>query len=255
MPTFYAIKVDKEDLYGEVIVNDVPLLIWRDTKPAISAQGINPWITGRMGRVTVVLEWPSSDRPQSLSPRLTVDILAGPRADQTTGEAELLVRFHWPQGRAPGRPEQIGFEFEARDPPPSTFWSRAEEIALDTEALAGARAVLADLHSALDRRDLARAVALLDFKAVDVGRAMYWPADRARQSQRDFLEFVMESEGWAMEPLGSEKLRFRLVADRHLVWATREDSQPALQSSPTKSPRLLLPVYLAPVDHIWTVVR
>lgn len=58
-----------------------------------------------------------------------------------------------------------------------------------------------------------------------------------------------------MEPLTPEGVELRLIAERRIVLATRIGGQPVLQSSAARSPRLLLPVYVAPLYGRWTVVR
>jgi hypothetical protein len=254
MPTFYALHVNREHLAGTLKINDVSLLQWSDPKAATSAHAINAWVTGRSNRISVVFDWPKD--VMALRPKFEATVLATTRPDQSSDEGAVVIRFAWPSDPLSAqRPPEVGFAFEATDPPPSGLWSALAPIDLNDQARAGANAALLELQGALARRDLERAAAILDFKAVDLGRAMYLDPDQARTSQRDFLEGFLSEPDFAMAPLEPTAIELQLVAERRLVWASRPGGAPVLQSSLAKSPRLLLPVYLAPLRGRWTVVR
>ena len=59
--------------------------------------------------------------------------------------------------------------------------------------------------------------------------------------------------GQGLEVLGSS-MTLHLVGRDRLVWVTREDYADALQV-PALRPKVTFPIYLAPRDGRWTIVR
>jgi hypothetical protein len=256
MPTFYAIKIEKLNFAGELRFNDVPLQTWRDSSAATLVQPVNMWIAGKRGKVSFRFALSNNVMAKASASKLSAEILAGSRRDQSTTEAKLISKYDWPgTSGSISLPNEIGFDFESNDPPPSEFWPNALSLELTKETIADAISALKPIHEALSLRDLAKAESLLEFKVVDVGRSFYMSEPQARSSQRDFLEFITGSDGFAMDPLNPDALQFHVVADKRLVWVTRANFEPALSSKVGKGPRLLMPVYIAPVRNKWVIVR
>src|SRR5262249_53158203 len=158
-------------------------------------------------------------------------IMATTRSDQPSDQGTAIATFHWPADPlSPERPPEIAFTFEASDPPPSALWPAATPIYLDATARAEVVSAVMELHSALARRDLERVAAILDFKAADIGRAMYMDPGGARTSHRDFLDFFLSQPGWAMERLDATAIDLQLVAGRRLVLALGSGVTAALKS-------------------------
>jgi hypothetical protein len=256
MPTYYAIQLKKAALLGELRVNDVPLYRWRDGKPVRIGRPINLWIPGRSGEVAASVGLPEGSKPGQPPPELEITIAAGSQPEQKTTEAPAIAHYVLDPAVVPSTGRvPVRLNFVAAEVPPSLFWPIAQRVELTDQARASILGVLRELHDALSARDVIRACDLLDFKALEVARCGYRSEAWARQSQREFLEFVTGSPGFSLAPLIPDRLRFQLVAGERLVWVTQDESEPALQSANTGGPQFQLPVYLAPVHGRWTVVR
>ena len=69
-----------------------------------------------------------------------------------------------------------------------------------------------------------------------------------------FFESCFAADEWRLEPLDPRNLYLHLVGDNRLIWVTRDDYEPPLQSTGC-GPRLRLPVYVAMIDGDWMVAR
>ena len=192
MATFYNLHVEKDQIAGTLPLNGVPLSEWHDTKPAAAAHAVNSWIQGRSNRLSSVPSWTSV----SSSPRVEIAITATVAPDQVSTQGTRVAEFRWPTNPAAmDGPPAIEFDFQVADPPPGDLWPRLLPLDLNEQARPGVLALLGQLNEALASRDVGWAAALLDFKAQDIGRAMYFAPDAARQSQQDFLSFFTDDQG------------------------------------------------------------
>jgi hypothetical protein len=257
MPTFYAVQVSKEGLAGELRINDVPLYNWLDRKPVTTGQPVNMWITGHTGKLTLAYDWRNAPPGNIVpSPKLTLKILSGSQRNQPMRGAFELAHSEWRlDPKVPARPPGVALDFPCHEIPPSVFWPEARALDISPEAKANVLALLHDLNAALDRRDIQRVSALLQFKTLDVGRSFYHSDSESMNGLSEYLAFCMDGPDWSMESVDDASVQFQTVADGRLIWATLPDAQPVLQSRANRHPRLQLPVYAAPVRGSWTVVR
>ena len=96
---------------------------------------------------------------------------------------------------------------------------------------------------------------LFDFKANDIGSVMEIGSEIARAQQRRFLETITDVSGWAVSPLKAEEIQMQLVASNKVVWVTKSRRDSVLRSIPETGIKASIPLFLAPVNGRWTVVR
>jgi hypothetical protein len=127
---------------------------------------------------------------------------------------------------------------------------------LDDSARAGVTKAALELEQALDRRDPDVALSLLTWKAVDIARAQYLPAEDARSTQRETLANVLEDPEFAIDPLPPDpaNLSFDHLAGGRLIRVSRQ-GRPAIQARLSLGGRFVLPLYAANIDGAWRVVR
>ncbi len=253
MGTFYAMKLTKAGISLRLSVNQIPLIISARPERMERADELNAWLLPGRNELHLLL-----DRPAEAGAAAQVELRLEPlQAGQSTSSARPLAEFRWPPANPDDEhyPFEISLPFSVDDPPPSDFWPQATVISWDVDAWRDVLGLLGQLHGAMERRDLTAATRLLIYKSRDVHKAHYMPAQEASSDLRDYLELFFNAPGWAIAPLEVEQLEPHLVASKRLVWVTGPDEQEPLRSSPGTSPGMVLPVYFAPVDGQWTIVR
>lgn len=253
MPTYYAMKLIKENVALRLEVNDVPLILWPHTQRIERAEQLNSWIEPGPNEMRVVL-----DRPADTSGQAQVELHLDPlqTGERVPSGAPLAV-FRWPPAKTDE--EQYPFEtvlpFVAIDAPPSDFWRQAEPIDWTPQARQEVLDIFLSLHGALGRRDLSAAARLLMYRSVDIHKANYISEQEPGSDLKDYLGLFFDAPRWEIAPVDVDSLNPHLVARRRLVWVTDAEEQDPLRSKPGTRPGMVLPVYFAPVDGKWTVVR
>jgi hypothetical protein len=250
MSTFYVLNVSRAHAPGELHVNSIPVETW-DDDVASMASVVNEWIAGASSTVAFV---PRMSQPPSPAADSRVEIAVASVVQTGTSEktSTIVARLQWLPS-TPATAGAVSTSFPSAPVPPSAFWPSARRISLDAPARLAMLALVSHLHAALRQRDLPTVTAILDFSTVDTGRAHYLSPESSRRSQTDLFSRHFARPDFRMEELVPDQVTLRLVADSRLVWITRQDLSPALQSA--GAARFMVPLYAAPVNGRWSIVR
>ncbi len=276
MPKFFMLKIEKSSVLLELTINGAPLVLPAEKGDIDNAEALNPWIKPGKNVLNIYLTWPDEVpyQPDLAHCKLHLEALEEGQGMGNSGSP--LVDFVWPIPPKssdiptdPAEPEhpvpppeqteyypyEIAIEFSVNqaEAPPSRLWQEAMPIPWkDKEEITHRLTIL---HKALDQKDIKTTTRLLDFKAVDAGSTQYMSPDEARQSQKEFFEFLFEIEDWGMEALEPGNLDFHLLADDRILLVSGSGMTPALRSKDSTKPQLLLPVYFALIENVWLIVR
>src|SRR5688500_2013299 len=171
-PIFYVLHVDARGLPGEILINDVPVQQVEADNLATATAQVNMWIAP--GRNTLRVRGHLTEALETEAPSLTVALRRQRASADGTEGAETVMRLDF-RPADPLAPFDQTREFQADPAPPSQLFQTANAVPLDDATRRDVTAVARELEQALARRDPDRAIALLQWKAMDVARAVYVP--------------------------------------------------------------------------------
>jgi hypothetical protein len=252
-PVYYVLHVDARAVPAEILLNDVPVeQLGVDNLSSATAQ-VNQWIAP--GRNTLRVRGRLQGPLDTGGPALTVQLRRQSASADGDHGAEPMVRVGL-RPRDAWAPFDECHEFEADPAPPHQLFQAARPMKLDDSARAGVTKAALELEQALDRRDPDVALSLLTWKAVDIARAQYLPAEDARSTQRETLANVLEDPEFAIDPLPPDPANLSVdhLAGGRLIRVSRQ-GRPAIQARLSLGGRFVLPLYAANIDGAWRVVR
>ena len=252
-PVYYVLHVDARAVPAEILLNDVPVeQLGPDNLSSATAQ-VNQWIAP--GRNTLRVRGRLQGPMDTEGPALTVQLRRQSASADGNQGAEPMVRVGL-RPRDAFAPFDECHEFQADPAPPHQLFQAARPMKLDDGTRAGVTKAALELEQALARRDPDVALSLLTWKAVDIARAQYLPADDARNSQRETLTNVLEDPEFTIDPLPPDpaNLSFDHLAGGRLIRVSRQ-GRPAIQARLSLGGRFVLPLYTANIDGAWRVVR
>jgi hypothetical protein len=255
----YLLESVRPDAPSRVSLNDVPIRIWPDASGARTTDPVNQWIRPGKNQLSVRLESMPQAQAQGSSGRLRAVLRQRLQGAGGGSSADEIARLEIPPDKPAGAiawPLTATVEFQPAAPPPSRIWSEIEPLGPVDSVRGEALQLLTAVHSALNARNLEQLSALLRTKALEMAACYGFPVDQALARQREFFSGLMEGGSWAMEALAPAAIELHLVADKRMLWVTRNGRAPALRSSRTAGGAVLeLPVYLARIRGVLTVVR
>jgi hypothetical protein len=254
MATYYVLKVEKDAVLARVDVNDIPIGIWNRLTHVSRTDQLNAWVFAGRNELRVRLDPPQGEQT---APGATMKLTIEPVTKDQRGPARPLLEFSWP----PANPEELTYPYEklfhwqVEDAPPNEFWPNAQPIRLDDAGRGEVRRVLGELHAALANRDREAAFKMLEWKSIDAHKAHYMAPAEARSDLREYLDFFLSEKSWDIAPLDMETLELHVLAKDRLVWATQPDFVNPIRTREGAKPGIEIPVYFAPIDRQWRIVR
>jgi hypothetical protein len=257
----YVLECQSRGVLARVAVNDVP--VWRHERASdcVTIVHVNPWLAD--DPTEIAIDVAGGREGEALTGELGISLVA-----RVEGEIEReLVRVELPRDACDVLRTDHGWRARhtltvddlAR--PPSMFWPDARPIVLrDDDRVAIVERVLA-FQRALDVMDVKALEEAFAFRLADLARAYHVDEEELRAVLGGALERAVGDEEEDEDPRGDEgreeleaSMELHLVGRDRLVWVTRSAYLPAL-FVPAVEPRLTLPIYVAPRDGRWTIVR
>lgn len=255
MPLFYVINAERRSLHVRVEVNGVPVILWETPAPRQAFDQLNGWITPGTNEVRIRLEWPADQTyaPETGQFRMRLEAV---EKGKKVGSGQALAEIEWPDALQPeAYPFETLMRFQAPETPPAELWTKARPFEFNDEMRNTVIDTVSSLHQALSARDRSNCMKLLEYKTVDIRRAFHISPDEGRKDLKELLEMLFDVDDWAMAPLEVERLEMHVVGGNRLVWVTLPDYATPLRTAAESSAGFSLPVYLAPIDGRWTIVR
>jgi hypothetical protein len=241
----YLANYEKKGVSLTVTVNDVVLDRWEGAGRERGGGPLNMWLRPGPNRIRL-----RGTVAPGTEPHVEISIVAassGPNFPQ-----KPIVGLSWPAPKT--EPKSIDEQLIVTpDPvPPSELWGKAERLTLDAVSKAAILVTVSQLHQAAAKKDLDRMMALTDFQAVDTGRSLYMPLEKARNSGRDFLADGMKGK-WSVDPWEPQKVETRLVEDGLLAEVTMSGKPPIrIHMAETQ---FQIPIFVARVSGKWIIAR
>jgi hypothetical protein len=250
MIDLFLLSIEHQGLSARLLLNDVPVRVLDVARPVDTSDPVNQWI--RPDGNALAVQFLAPPRPGA---RLVVRIRRQPQDGESPPKE--IARFEF-DGTAPASStypmtERIVFRVEAS--PPSSIWTELSPIVLDEGARQQVVALLEELHTALDARDLEATSRLLARKALEMSDAYGQPREGAISRQREFFEGLMSEREWGMAPMERESIVLAPVLSGRLLWAGRGVDEPLLRSNGAGRITFRLPVYVGLIRGQWVVVR
>lgn len=255
---FYAFSIKKaEGITATLKLNDVPFRIM--DQEAYSTSGTaNEWIIPGENNITILIkppEKPTSEPVDAAHPGLSI-LITEAEEGQFPNEGEPVLKFEWPGKLPPEKLFETQPHFTASHAPPSDFWQNAKPIELTENAKKQIRALVSRVHDAFIKSDFETIVSLLMYRAREADTALFIldATDEKRKKEILHIYKLVLKNPAKVEPLMLDELQFHLVAGNRMVWVTGKNGEPPLRV--TNGDYLFkLPVYVAPVNGKWTIVR
>ncbi len=255
MGLYYIMNVERRAVDVSIEFNGVPIVQWTGPGPQQVVEALNGWMIGTAQELRVRLEWPRRKRFAAGQAKFLVRV-AGLERDKPPSAKGALCEFDWPiEGQAEQYPYETVLRFDVGKPPPAELWTHARPMDFNDGGRAAVLDAVRQVHEAFGARDRARCAALLEYKALDVRRAFHIPPEEGRRDLAELLDELFSTPDWAVAPLEPEKLELHVVAGNRVVWATMPGNVAAIRTAASSSAGFSLPLYLAPLEGKWTVVR
>ena len=241
----YLANYEKKGLTLVITVNDVVLERWESPARQQSGGPLNMWLRPGPNRIRL-----RGQVAEGATPRVDLTIVAA--SSDGSAAQRSVAHLSWPPANTQPKTinEQLTF---VPDPVPSSdLWGKAQPITLDAVSRAAILATVSQLHQAATQKNLDRMMALTEFQAVDTGRSLDMPAEKARSSGRDFLADGMQGK-WSVEPWEPQKAELNLVEDG-LLAAVTVGGKPPIRIQMAEA-RFEIPVFVAHVDGKWIIAR
>jgi hypothetical protein len=220
---------------------------------------INPWL--RRGPNTLSLfasrPLPRGEDQPPLPPAYYRATAYAAKPDSPSGEPDREhAKFERPEGDEGPLPLIRELPFVLREAPPSRLWDEAETLKELQEAdRVRLRGLVQEFASALQARDLARTMALLQYKTEDTARANHQDAGRLDASiRRQYTTLIFAQPDLAIQSGTPEELDIRAVAGGQVMWLSRGFATPAVVGV-SKDYRFTFELFAAKVGGDWRIVR
>lgn len=253
---YYVIKAEKDGLLAAIELNGVPILRWRNANHVSTTDQLNAWALPGENEVRVKIEWPEDEdfAPGKGTLEISIEAL---QVGENLGSTRPLLEFKWPPKNPDEEqyPYETTLKFNVTDPPPSDFWPNARRIHFTDRAREEIVAQLTQLHQAMTARDVDRVAQFFEFKSVDVRKAHYVDSSEAKADLREYLEYFLDDENWALPDLEPETLEMHVLAGNRVVWVTGPDFADPIRTKDGASPGIRIPLYYGQTDGEWKIVR
>lgn len=253
MIDMFLIKIEQRHVAGQVLLNGIPQQMLSADGSLETTLSVNQWIVPGENKLEVEISTlPSSDAVLRINLKRMSQNENRQAGDIELASFDLSLK---PAKKMP-YPHQIERSFVVENPPPSELWSKHSQIDLTEAVQREIFAHLKTLNTAFAQKDLDTVSRLLQMKAIEMANSYGFPQAKAVPQQRSFFEGLMQESNWAMSPLRFEDLSFHLIAYKRIVWVTRNNFAPALESAPsTTGAAFKLPIYFALIRKAWIIVR
>ena len=253
MKAIYATQVKKKEVIGKIDINGINIIKMSD-KEEIFEQ-INFWIFPGLNKLQINLDWPVSKQFKEGYSQFSLNIFQG-ESGKLLSEAKSILTYNWPQKDVEEvYPKEILLSFDVKYVPLTNFWRLSKPIILNDKMIEKVIKFVCNVHQHFENKELSELLNIFDFKALDIGNLMYFSNKKARDSQKDFFEFVMDTPNWSMKPINLEQIEYTLFANNRLLLISANGYEPIIQSNPSNGPKLILQIYLALINDELTIVR
>jgi hypothetical protein len=249
-PTFYSLVVESRDLGAEILLNDVLVETVDPADRATLSSGINLWIVPGQNRLEIRSMKEHGGAGAGVQHMLRVRIT---RRTVEASTDDVLADFNLITPNAAATFAETR-TFGADPATASALWTKARPLELNDATRAKGAALVRDLERAFERRNVAAAAELLDWKIVDGARAAFRDPEQARATYKETLEALFEDAGYVVDRLNPETLQIELRAGGRLLSVARP-SGPALQVRLSQGGRYRLPILIANIDGVFRIAR
>ena len=248
-PVYYHLWVESSGVAAQITLNGIPVETVEDSNLAAIAIPINRWM--RPGKNRLHVTGSIDKRRNPYQSWLTAHLVRQTRDDGLEEKVVAEVEFQ-PTERAEWMEKVETFVVDRS--PPTQLWAETKPVTLDEPTRAAVALLAHELQTALAKKDVERAAALLDFKVVDIARSLYKSPDEARLEHRQHLESILKDAAFRLDAFNPEDFTLEVLGDGRLVRISRHAS-PAVQARLSQGGRFVLSVYAAQIDGVWRIVR
>ncbi len=257
MPNYYFLSVESHNALIEVGLNDAPLIIDVEGEGVATSEPVMSWIMPGENALTIKLK-PLFEDDKPLPAKLKVKLFLHDAEQEVPTVKQLLAEYQYPELDTPEQPElpltrAIPFEFKA--PLPTKLWQQAE--VLNGVTVNDKTAIIAlanELFSAINAKDLDKAIQLQHYKIADDALAEDKTVDRLIKATRTNYEWVTSQPGLTGTALAEENSRFQICCDNKLVYLSRRDGQSAVAME-TDEMFFDIDIFAARIGRQWLIAR
>ena len=257
----YALEVECEAVVARVVLNEVDVFSEWEGARRITQTKLNPFIVENSNRLEVFVT-PMTDDDGNAVPGpyvLRVALIRGEHGVEPD-DSNRVAQFTWNPAEFPAEPGTLtgvwARQFTVR--PEHAFgrwlWQDAPAKAPnedDARALVG---LCAEVHAALERRDLGAVMALTDLRSEELARALDIAPDEVRAEQAQMYSDLFSSPAWRLAPFDPSALAASPFARGRLVRITDPFGGPPIKGTDGERP-FAFSFLATRVAGAWAIVR
>lgn len=246
MKSQYELALRARGVAVDAGLNDAPLLRVNGGRSASMRLAADLWLTPEGNALTASVSALDHCEDTPL-----VDLLI----TQPGSALPPLARVSWTLPRAQSfEPFRIELPVALRDTVKTRLWRDVRDaVELDDAAHEAALDAALHLVDALSRRDLDAVIELVRYRTDETARAFGFDADENDRAVRRAFEAMVADPSTQVAPASRRALRVTPCAGERAFHVSRDDGAELVLMRGASEARM--PVYVAPIDGMWRVVR
>lgn len=225
---YYQAEIRSLGLAADVRMNDLPIYENDGTRGGGSVGGVvNDSVIDGHNAVSVVLH--PLPGHSHITPGSLISIKISEL--QPSGKPVLLYTYQWKAEDAHVPLLRTHGGFVSHTHFGVLAWQRATPVTLDAATEASVRALVVQLHEAMDTKNLAQMTALLRIKSRDGATLASFSDAAFVADQESYFRQKFAQPGWGMKPLEAG-LRYQLYGEGRVVNVTDAQGREVLRSLP-----------------------